>query len=130
MHFLFQLQVQRFTLKYDSSVRLPFEIQLNNTCESNQLTLLNTSSFKVPWSNNLTFITLSTKSKESYLPKKGMDISFLATELSGRGKNDFSSTVMQKLQIKTPVQTETFIVSHQLQNQYINQLFVFYFRNY
>lgn len=74
------------------------------------MTLLNTSSFKVPWSNNLTFITLNTKSKESCLPKKGMDISFLATELSGRGKNDYSSTVMQKLQIKTPVQTETFIV--------------------
>jgi hypothetical protein len=66
---------------------------------------------KVPWSGNLTFITLNTKSKGSFLPTKGLDIGFLSTELSGRGKNDYSSTILQKLQIITPVKTETFIVS-------------------
>jgi len=66
---------------------------------------------KVPWSGNLTFITLNTKSKGSCLPKKDLDISYLSTELSGRGKNDYSSTTVQKLQIITPVQTETFTVS-------------------
>lgn len=78
------------------------------------MTLLNTLSFKVPWSSNLTFITLNTKTKESCLPKKGVNISSLATELSGRGKNDYSSTVVQKIQIKTPIQTEMFIVSNNL----------------
>jgi len=67
---------------------------------------------KVPWSGNLTFITLSTKSKGNYLPTKGLDISYLSTELSGRGIDDYSPTVLQKLQIITPVQTEAFIVSH------------------
>lgn len=69
-------------------------------------------SLKVPWSNGLTFITLNTKSKESFLPKKGLDISYLATELSGRARDDFSSVVVQKIQIKTPIQSETFIVSN------------------
>lgn len=105
-----QLQVQRFDLKYGSNVRLPFEIQLNNTCESSKLALLNSLSLKVPWSNNLTFITLNTKSK-GVLPLKGMDISHLATELSGRGKHDYSGTIVQKIQIMTPIQTDTFIVS-------------------
>jgi len=98
-------------LKYDSNVRLPFEIKLNNNCESSKLALSNTTSFKVPWTNNLTFIVMNTKAKKNcLLPIKGVDISYLATELSGRGKDDYSSTVMQKIQIKTPVQTETFIV--------------------
>lgn len=66
---------------------------------------------KVPWSGNLTFITLNTKSKGSCLPKKGLDIGNLSTELSGRKKNDYSPTILQKLQIITPDQTETFIVS-------------------
>lgn len=106
------MQAERFNLKYDSSVRLPFEIQLNNTCESSKLALLNTLSFKVPWSNNLTFIALNTKAKENNLLQiKGVDISYLATELSGREEDDYSSTVIQKIQIKTPVQTDTFIVS-------------------
>lgn len=99
-------------MKHDSSVRLPFEIELNNSCESSKLALLNTLSVKVSWSNNLTFITLNTKSKGSSLPIKGLDISYLATELSGRKKDDYSSTVVQKIQIMTPVQTETFIVSY------------------
>lgn len=110
--FILQLQAQRFNLLYDSNVRLPFEVELNNTCESNKLSLLNTLSMKVPWSGNLTFLTLNTKSKESCLPtKKGLDISYLSTELSGRGNDDYSSTVIQKLQIITPIQTETFVVS-------------------
>lgn len=67
---------------------------------------------KVPWSGNLTFITVNSKSNGSCLPKKGLDISYLSTELSGRRKNDSSSTIVQKLQIITPVQTETFIVNH------------------
>lgn len=99
-------------MKYDSSVRLPFEIEFNNTCESSKLALLNNLSVKVSWSNNLTFITFNTTSKGSNLPIKGLDISYLATELSGRGKDDYSPTVVQKIQIMTPVQTETFIVSH------------------
>lgn len=74
--------------------------------------MLNTSSIKIPWSNNLTFITLNTKSKERFLPKK-VDISYLETELSGRGKDDYSPTIIQKIQIKTPIQTEAFIVSQQ-----------------
>jgi len=69
---------------------------------------------KVPWSGNLTFITLNTKSKGSFLPKNGLDISYLSTELSGREKNDHTSTIVQKVQIVTPVQTETFIVSLKL----------------
>lgn len=76
--------------------------------------MLNNLSLKVPWSGNLTFITLNTKSKGSCLPKKGLDISYLSTELSGRGKNDYTSTIVQKLQIITPVQSETFIVSDNL----------------
>jgi len=99
-------------LLYNSNVRLPFEVELDNTCESSKLALSNNLSTKVPWSGNLTFITLNTKSKGSSLPKKGLDISYLSTELSGRSKNDSSSTIVQKLQIITPVQTETFIVSH------------------
>lgn len=99
-------------MKHDSSVRLPFEIELNNSCESSKLALLNTLSLKVSWSNNLTFLTLNTKSKGSSLPIRGLDISYLATELSGRKKDDYSFTVVQKIQIMTPVQTETFIVSH------------------
>lgn len=106
-----QIQVQRYKLKYNCSICLPFGVNLNTTCESRNLALLKTLSFKVPWSNNLTCITLNTKSKESFLPTKGLDISYLATELSGRVKNDHSSTVFQKIQIMTPVQTETFIVS-------------------
>jgi len=76
--------------------------------------MLNNLSLKVPWSGNLTFITLNTKSKGSCLPKKGLDISYLSTELSGRGKSDYTSTIVQKLQIITPVQSETFIVSDNL----------------
>lgn len=126
-----QLQVQRFDLKYGSSVRLPFEIQLNNTCESSKLALLNTLSLKVPWSNNLTFITLNTKSK-GFLPLKGMDISHLATELSGRGNHDYSDTVVQKIQIMTPIQTDTFIVSFYFIKtcNAKNKLIVNYFRSY
>lgn len=76
------------------------------------MALLNRLSIKVPWSNNLTFLTLTTKSKSDSLPTKGLDVSCLATQLSGRGKDDYSSSVVQKIQIVTPVQTETFIVSH------------------
>lgn len=99
-------------MKFDSSVRLPFEIELNNTCDFSKLALLNSLSVKVSWSNSLTFITLNTKSKGNSLPIKGLDISYLATELSGRRKDDYSSTLVQKIQIMTPVQTETFIVSY------------------
>lgn len=87
-------------------------MELKNTCDFSKLALINTSSFKVPWSNNLTFITLNTKSKERFLPTKGLDISYLSTELSGRSKDDFSPTIVQKIQIVTPNQTETFIVSY------------------
>lgn len=83
---------------------------LSNFCESNKLKLLNALSIKVPWSNGLTFVALSTKSK-GHLPAKGMDISHLSTELSGRKNDDCSSTVIQKIQIMTPVQTETFTVN-------------------
>lgn len=114
MKFFSQLQAQRFNLKYDCSVRFPFEIELNNICGSSKLELLNTLSLKVPWSNGLTFVTLNTKAKKSFLPKKGLDISHLATELSGRAKDDYSSIVVQKIQIKTPVQSETFVVSNQI----------------
>lgn len=99
-------------MKYDCSVRFPFEIELNNSFGSSKLELLNTLSLKVPWSNNLTFVTLNTKSKGGFLPIKGLDINDLSKELSGRSKDDYSSTVVQKIQIKTPVQTETFIVSN------------------
>jgi len=99
-------------LLYNSNVRLPFEVEVDTTCEPSNLALSYNLSTKIPWSGNLTFITLNTKSKESCLPKKGLDISYLSTELSGRAKNDASSTIVQKLQIITPVQTETFIVSH------------------
>jgi len=101
-------------LLHNSSVRLPFEVELKNTCESSKLAILDNLSLKVPWSGNLTFITLNTKSKGSCLPKKGLDISYLSTELSGRGTNDYTSTIVQKLQIITPVQSETFIVSDYL----------------
>lgn len=87
---------------------------MKNTCDSSKLALIDTSSFKVPWSNNLTFITLNTKSKKRFLPTKGLDISYLSTELSGRGKDDFSPTIVQKIQIVTPNQTETFIVSYNI----------------
>lgn len=99
---------------YNSGIRLPFEVDFNSTCESSKFSLLNNLSIKVSWSGNLTFIALNTKSKESCLPKKGLDISYLSTELSGRGKNDYTSTIVQKLQIITPVQTETFTVSLKL----------------
>jgi hypothetical protein len=46
------------------------------------------------------------------MSSKGIDISYLATELSGRGKDDYSPTVVQKIQILTPLPTETFIVNH------------------
>lgn len=98
-------------MKYDSSVRLPFEIELNNLRESSKLALLNTLSFKVPWSNNLTFMTLSTKFKKHSLTTKGIDISLLATDFSGRGQDDYSSSVLHKIKIITPVQTESFLVS-------------------
>uniref|UniRef100_A0A2S2R5G1 Nuclear pore complex protein Nup98-Nup96 n=1 Tax=Sipha flava TaxID=143950 RepID=A0A2S2R5G1_9HEMI len=103
------LQAQRFNLKYGSSIRIPFEVKLNNSCESSKLALLDTSSLKIPWSYNLSFISLNTKSKESFMSSKGIDISYLATELSGRGKDDYSPTVVQKIQILTPLPTETFI---------------------
>lgn len=97
---------------YHRSVRLPFKLELNTTRESSRFKYLNNLSVKVSWSGNLTFTTLNTKSKESCLPKKGLDISYLSTELSGRGINDFSPTILQKLQIITPFQTETFTVSY------------------
>lgn len=87
-------------------------MKLNNSCESSKLALLDTSSLKIPWSNNLTFISLNTKSKKSFISSKEIDISYLATELSGRGKDDYSPTVVQKIQILTPLPTETFIVNH------------------
>lgn len=86
--------------------------------------LIDTLSLKVPWSNNLTFMTLSTKSKKMFLPSKGMDISYLATDLSGRGKDDYSSTIVQKIQIMTPVQTETFLVSQNVDNITTVKLFM------
>lgn len=70
----------------------------------------------MPWSSDLTFITLNTKYKEVNSQTKGVDVSHLATELSGRGKDDYSSMVVQKIKIMTPIQTETLIVSQILHN--------------
>ncbi|VVC35530.1 Hypothetical protein CINCED_3A011775 [Cinara cedri] len=103
------LQAQRFSLKYNPNIRLPFEVKFKNSCNFSKLALINTSSFKVPWSNNLTFLTLNTKSKERFLTSKRLDISHLSTELSGRGHDECSPTIVQKIQIVTPNQTETFI---------------------
>ncbi|XP_050438636.1 nuclear pore complex protein Nup98-Nup96-like isoform X2 [Adelges cooleyi] len=103
------LQAQRHSLKYDASIRMPFELNLKHTKKSTKLALLNTLSFKVPWSNNLTFVTLNTKSKRGFLPTKGLDISYVATDLSGRSNDDYSPTVIQKVKIVTPAQTETFV---------------------
>ncbi|XP_050535736.1 nuclear pore complex protein Nup98-Nup96 [Daktulosphaira vitifoliae] len=103
------LQAKRYSLKYDASVRIPFEEEFKNIHKSNKLALLKSVFFKVPWSNNLTFVTINTKSKQNFLQSKKLDISCLSTDLSGRVNDDYSSTIIQKIKIMTPTQTETFL---------------------